>query len=62
MTNLVGELHSRSHMTVLMVTHDAGDASRIADRVLRIVNGRIDAFDAVENAFRGGRRPGPAVE
>jgi thiamine transport system ATP-binding protein len=62
MTDLVGELHSRSHMTVLIVTHHPDDAWRIADRVLRIVNGRIDAFDAVENALRGGRRSGPVVE
>jgi ABC-type thiamine transport system ATPase subunit len=36
-------------MTVLMVTHDAGDARRIADRVLSIRNGRVEGDGAVED-------------
>jgi thiamine transport system ATP-binding protein len=53
MTELVGELHSRAQMTVLMVTHDAEDARRIADRVLRIEAGRAAAFDGMKDAPRG---------
>lgn len=49
MTELVGELNARAHMTVLMVTHDAGDARRIADRVLSIRSGRVEGDGAVED-------------
>jgi len=57
MTDLVGELHSRRHMTILMVTHDPNDARRIADRVLQVANGRIDAFETTGKMLRGGRPP-----
>jgi thiamine transport system ATP-binding protein len=62
MTELVAELHSRARMTVLMVTHDPEDARRIAGRVLRIVNGHADAFDAMGNASSDRRPPGPVGE
>jgi thiamine transport system ATP-binding protein len=54
MTELVGELHARAQMTVLMVTHDAEDARRIADRVLRIEAGRAAAFDGMKDVPRRG--------
>ncbi|MDN5926939.1 MAG: thiamine ABC transporter ATP-binding protein [Hyphomicrobiales bacterium] len=57
MTDLVGELHSRIHMTILMVTHDEQDARQIADRVVRIEDGRIAGSDAVEAPSPGGRLP-----
>jgi thiamine transport system ATP-binding protein len=41
MTGLVGELHSRTRMTILMITHDAEDARRIADRIVRVVDGHV---------------------
>jgi thiamine transport system ATP-binding protein len=58
MTDLVGELHSRSHMTILMVTHDPDDARHIADRVLQVANGRIGAFDTTGKMLHGGRPAG----
>jgi thiamine transport system ATP-binding protein len=57
MTGLVGELHSRTHMTILMVTHDAEDARRIGDRVLRIEDGHVAAFGRMEDMARGGAFP-----
>jgi ABC-type thiamine transport system ATPase subunit len=51
MTELVGELAVRAHMTVLMVTHDAEDARRIAGRVVLVENGRIVHSGAVEEVL-----------
>jgi thiamine transport system ATP-binding protein len=58
MTDLVGELHSRAHMTVLMVTHDPEDAKRIGERVLRIEDGHVAGFDTVGRPLRSGRPSG----
>ncbi len=55
MVDLVGELYSRSHMTVLMVTHDAEDARRIADRVLLIEDGCVVGYDSPEKIIGLGR-------
>jgi thiamine transport system ATP-binding protein len=62
MTGLVGELHSRNHMTVLMVTHDMEDARRIADRIVRVEDGHIADLAAAEEPSPGGRLPGPDGE
>lgn len=43
MLALVADLHRRSAMTVLMVTHHPDDAVAIADDVLLVANGRIAA-------------------
>jgi thiamine transport system ATP-binding protein len=51
MTELVGELAVRAHMTVLMVTHDAEDARRIAGRVVLVEKGRIVHSGAVEEVL-----------
>jgi putative ABC transport system ATP-binding protein len=40
---LLTDLLTTSDRTVLLVTHDQGQADRIADRVVRFVNGRIRA-------------------
>jgi thiamine transport system ATP-binding protein len=58
MTDLVGELHSRTHMTVLMVTHDPEDARRIGERVLRIEGGHVAGLAAVEQPLPADRLSG----
>jgi thiamine transport system ATP-binding protein len=62
MTDLVGELHSRNHMTVLMVTHDMEDARRIADRIVRVEDGHIADLAAAEEPSPGRRLLGPDGE
>jgi thiamine transport system ATP-binding protein len=58
MTDLVGELHSRTHMTVLMVTHDPEDARRIGERVLWIEGGHVAGLAAVEQPLPADRLSG----
>jgi thiamine transport system ATP-binding protein len=58
MTDLVGELHARSHMTMLMVTHDPEDARRIGERVLRMEDGHVAGFDLVEQPLPADRPSG----
>ena len=55
MTGLVGELHSRTRMTILMVTHDAEDARRIADRIVRVVDGHVVGSGTTEEPTPGSR-------
>jgi thiamine transport system ATP-binding protein len=62
MTGLVGELHSRNHMTILMVTHDMEDARRIADRIVRVEDGHIADLAAAEEPSPGRRLLGPDGE
>ncbi|THD81138.1 MAG: ATP-binding cassette domain-containing protein [Phenylobacterium sp.] len=40
------ELHRRLRLPVLYVSHDAGEVARLADRVIRMANGRLDADEA----------------
>jgi thiamine transport system ATP-binding protein len=58
MTRLVGELHSRTRMTILMVTHDAEDASRIADRIMRVVDGHVAGSGTTKEPTPGSRLTG----
>jgi thiamine transport system ATP-binding protein len=55
MTGLVGELQSRTRMTILMVTHDAEDARRIADRIVRVVDGHVAGSGTTEEPPPGSR-------
>jgi thiamine transport system ATP-binding protein len=58
MTDLVGELHARTHMTMLMVTHDPEDARRIGERVLLMEDGHVASFDLVEQPLPANRPSG----
>jgi thiamine transport system ATP-binding protein len=60
MTDLVGELHSRTRMTILMVTHDAEDARRIAGRIVRIVDGHVAGLDTAKEPTPGSGLSGPS--
>jgi thiamine transport system ATP-binding protein len=62
MTGLVGELHSRTRMTILMVTHDAEDARRIADRIVRVVDGHVIGSSTAEEPTPGSRLSGQNEE
>jgi thiamine transport system ATP-binding protein len=62
MTGLVGELHSRTRMTILMVTHDAEDARRIADRIVRVVDGHVTGSSTAEEPTPGSRLSGQNEE
>jgi thiamine transport system ATP-binding protein len=62
MTGLVGELHSRTRMTILMVTHDAEDARRIADRIVRVVDGHVTGSGTAEEPTPGSRLSGQDEE
>ncbi len=43
---LIGEIHRELGTTVVMVSHDEEMASRVADRVLRLRDGRLETGDA----------------
>ena len=43
---LIGEIHRELGTTVVMVSHDEEMASRMADRVLRLRDGRLETGDA----------------
>jgi thiamine transport system ATP-binding protein len=60
MTDLVGELHSRTRMTILIVTHDAEDARRIAGRIMRIVDGHVAGSDTAKEPTSGSGLSGPS--
>lgn len=62
MTGLVGEFHSRTRMTILMVTHDAEDARRIADRIVRVVDGHATGSGMAEEPTPGRRLSGQNEE
>ncbi|MBN9068531.1 MAG: ATP-binding cassette domain-containing protein [Rhizobiales bacterium] len=62
MTGLVGELHFRTGMTILMVTHDVEDARRIADRVVRVEAGHVVGLGAAEEPAPGRRLSGQKRE
>lgn len=55
MLDLVAGLHESKRMTILMVTHDPGDARRIAPRTAFLDNGRIAASGATAEVFAAGR-------
>ena len=40
---LIGEIHRELGTTVVMVSHDEEMATRVADRVLRLRDGRLEA-------------------
>jgi ABC-type thiamine transport system ATPase subunit len=62
MTGLVGELHFRTGMTILMVTHDVEDARRIADRVVRVEDGHVVGLGTAEEPAPGRRLSGQKRE
>ncbi|MGN6772412.1 MAG: thiamine ABC transporter ATP-binding protein [Rhizobiaceae bacterium] len=62
MTGLVGELHFRTGMTILMVTHDVVDARRIADRVVRVEDGHVVGLGTAEEPAPGRRLSGQKRE
>jgi thiamine transport system ATP-binding protein len=51
MLDLVRELQRERQLTVLMVTHDPGDAIRIADQVIFVGNGRVRNPQPTEQFF-----------
>jgi thiamine transport system ATP-binding protein len=53
MVELVAELNRRQGMTVLMVTHDPGDAARIADKALLLDNGQVKAWGDAASLIGG---------
>jgi sulfonate transport system ATP-binding protein len=58
MHELVRELHRRHRPAVLLVTHDVDEALALADRVLVLRDGRLDAQIATHDLFRDRRDPG----
>lgn len=55
MLDLVEELHASKGMTTIMVTHDPGDARRIASRTALLEAGRIVAVGGTDAMFSGPR-------
>jgi thiamine transport system ATP-binding protein len=53
MLDLLAALHAEQKMTVLFVTHQPGDARRLADRVVFLEDGRIAASGAAAEFFAG---------
>ncbi len=51
MLDLVKEVHAERRMTILFVTHQPGDARRLADTILFLENGTIAASGPAEKFF-----------
>jgi thiamine transport system ATP-binding protein len=51
MLDLISRLHDRLAMTILMVTHHPDDARVLADGVLFLQEGGVEAFGSVEKFF-----------
>lgn len=51
MLDLIGELHAKRQMTVLMVTHDPRDARRLSRSLLFIEKGHIAATGSTQELF-----------
>ncbi len=50
MADLLGDLHRETHNTVVIITHDADEVSRLAEHVLFVDRGRI-SFSGPVNVF-----------
>ena len=51
MRALVRELHDSTGVTTLFVTHDQAEAIEIADRIVVMLNGRVEACDTPERLY-----------
>lgn len=51
MRDLVRNLHDSSGVTTLFVTHDQAEAVEIADRIVIMLNGSVEAYDSPENLY-----------
>ena len=49
---LIGEIHRELGTTVVMVSHDEEMAPRVADRVLRLRDGRLEAGEAADESLK----------
>ncbi|MGE0501022.1 MAG: thiamine ABC transporter ATP-binding protein [Rhizobiaceae bacterium] len=58
MVSLLADLHARKGMTVLFVTHQPEDAERVADQVIFLEAGRVEAAGPADDFFGG---HGPAA-
>jgi thiamine transport system ATP-binding protein len=55
---LIRELQQEKDLTILMVTHDPGDARQFADRTAFLANGRIETYLPTDEMFRSRDVPG----
>ena len=52
MDDFVQELHRQSNITILMVTHDKGEALSISDRIALMIGGQLVQVDVPEAIYR----------
>ncbi|MEK3764305.1 MULTISPECIES: ATP-binding cassette domain-containing protein [unclassified Solibacillus] len=60
MQNLIENIWEKNNFTALLVTHDVGEAVRLADRIILIEDGQI-AYDEKVNAPRPRKLTNPAL-
>jgi peptide/nickel transport system ATP-binding protein len=54
---LIQQLQSELHMTVMMITHDLGVVANMADEVVVLYQGRVMESGTIEDIFRDPRHP-----
>lgn len=54
---LIDELKSSLHMSVMLITHDLGIISQVADRVIIMYAGKIVEYGTGENIFKNPLHP-----